>query len=328
MYYLVMEYVEGLDLSTLGRRVGPLSPANACEIVRQAALGLKEAHDRGIIHRDVKPSNLILAEAGPDGLQPIVKVLDFGLARLGQPSAEAELTYSGQIMGTLKYMAPEQCASSCDADQRADVYSLGATLYRLLSGEAPFSTEEYDTPLALMSAVMSAAPMRLSLRRRDLPPELVAIVERMMARDPTDRVATCDEVISFLTPWSQGANLAELLEGARGAKPHADAGGKDARRASPLTSAAKVDSRRYVRGRFGSRMILLATVLLVSAVVTLFCLGVVSRRAHGGRLAFRAKLSRGRLVVVAECSLRRQRPAKHLHQCFAGRSAAAGPVCA
>jgi hypothetical protein len=274
MHYLVMEYVDGLDLSALVRRVGPLAPADACEIVRQAALGLKEAHDRGIIHRDIKPSNLILADGGPYESQPVVKVLDFGLARLGPLHADSgELTVSGQIMGTLKYMAPEQCASSRDVDLRADIYSLGATLYRLLSGEAPFSAAEFETPLELISAVMNEQPLPLSSRRRDLPPMLCTIVETMMAKNPADRFATCDEVISTLTPWWQGANLAELLEGARSALPQADAAETGAGRTALPSSAARVDSRRNLRGRFGSRTILLGIVVLIAAAATVYVSG-------------------------------------------------------
>ncbi len=160
MQYLVMEYVDGIDLSTLARRVGPLAVADACEVVRQAATGVAEAHRRGIIHRDIKPSNLILVEGGePAGAT--VKVLDFGLARLAAEMADDELTNSGQIMGTLKYMAPEQCANSRNVDERADVYSLGATLYRLLAGKAAFSGGQLNSPPALVAAIANETPQQL-----------------------------------------------------------------------------------------------------------------------------------------------------------------------
>jgi serine/threonine protein kinase len=216
MHYLVMEYVDGVDLSTLVRRVGPLAPADACEIARQAALGLKEAHAHGIVHRDIKPSNLILADAGPSTAEPVVKILDFGLARLGPLAAtDDELTVSGQIMGTLKYMAPEQCSRSHDVDIRADIYSLGATLYRMLSGESPFSTDQFDSPLALVAALASVEPVSLSRRRGDLPRQVVEVVERMMAKNPDKRFLAPDDVVVALTPLSQSANLTDLLGRAR-----------------------------------------------------------------------------------------------------------------
>jgi serine/threonine protein kinase len=216
MHYLVMEYVDGIDLSTLVRRVGPLAPADACEISRQAALGLKEAHAHGIVHRDIKPSNLILADAGPSNAEPIVKILDFGLARRGPlATTDDELTVTGQIMGTLKYMAPEQCSRSHDVDIRADIYSLGATLYRMLSGEPPFSTDQFDSPLALVAALASVEPVSLSTRRSDLPPQVVEVVERMMAKNPSKRFLAPDDVVAALTPLSQAADLTELLKRAR-----------------------------------------------------------------------------------------------------------------
>lgn len=217
MQYLVMEYVDGIDLSTLSRRVGPLAVAEACEIVRQAAAGVAEAHRRGIIHRDIKPSNLILVESS-ERIGATVKVLDFGLARLAAEFADDDLTASGQIMGTLKYMAPEQCTSCRDVDARADVYSLGATLYRLLGGQAPFCGARYDSPPALVAAIARESPAKLPTLRGDLPPSLVAIVECAMANDPAKRYATPDEFGAALAPWSCGSNLASLLAGAREAE--------------------------------------------------------------------------------------------------------------
>src|SRR5205085_11414758 len=123
-HFLVMEFVAGDDVSALLARLGPVPVADACEIVRQAALGLQHAHQAGLVHRDIKPGNLMLT---PDG---VVKVLDLGLALLSQPAETGrELTGSGQVMGTLDYMAPEQGDDMHGVDIRADVYSLGATLY-------------------------------------------------------------------------------------------------------------------------------------------------------------------------------------------------------
>jgi serine/threonine protein kinase len=133
--YFVMEFVDGAGLDRLMRQRGPLPVAEACEVVRQAALGLQHIHEHGLVHRDIKPSNLKLTPSG------LVKVLDLGLARLVNESAQkGQITSSGQFLGTLDYMAPEQCDNSHAVDIRADIYSLGCTLYHLLEG-SPGSTQ-------------------------------------------------------------------------------------------------------------------------------------------------------------------------------------------
>ncbi len=165
-HFLVMEYVEGTDLSDLVRQSGPLPIADACEIVRQAAVGLQHAHEHDLVHRDIKPSNLML------NTDSTVKVLDLGLALL--PSlgeAGRELTDTGQAMGTLDYMAPEQGGDSHDVDIRADIYSLGATLYKLLTGHVIFGGPQYQTQMQKWKAACltgcSARPVssRRYLRR-------------------------------------------------------------------------------------------------------------------------------------------------------------------
>ena len=266
MQYLVMEYVDGIDLSTLVRRTGPLAVADACEIVRQAAEGVAEAHRRGIIHRDIKPSNLILVDGGSESAGATVKVLDFGLARLAAEFADDELTNSGQIMGTLKYMAPEQCSNSRDVDARADVYSLGATLYRLLTGKAPFSGTRFDSPPALVAALANEMPERLRSLRGELSPQLAAIVECMMAKQPAKRYATPDEVIESLEPWARGADLAGLLARARAADdvPSTPRIFREPRPATG-TAASQVDSRTVAR----SHLYLWAALLLGGGVIGL-----------------------------------------------------------
>jgi serine/threonine protein kinase len=256
MHYLVMEYVDGLDLSTLVRRVGPLAPADACEIVRQAALGLAEASARGIVHRDVKPSNLMLAAAPTEAAVSLVKILDFGLARLSPLHGEADdLTTSGLIMGTLKYMAPEQCSQSHEVDVRADIYSLGATLYKLLCGVSPFSDIRFDSPLALLAALGNEGPPALAARRPDVPPQLAAIVHRMIAKNPADRFAAPQDVIEALTPWARGADLTELLNRARIATDSFDL----ARHAAPRSpTPASSGLARDVRLRWPLWSLLLA----------------------------------------------------------------------
>ncbi len=160
-HYLVMEYIDGLDLSRIARLGGLLPVADACELMRQAALGLSYAHAQGVVHRDVKPSNLMLDTAGR------VKILDFGLAQLNLwEDAAVELTTVGQLMGTLDYMAPEQAERVGPVDYRADLYALGATLFRLLTGRAPLAASPNMTLLEKVRMLGShSAPLVSTLRR-------------------------------------------------------------------------------------------------------------------------------------------------------------------
>jgi len=204
-HYLVMEYVDGLDLSEVARRAGRLGAADACELARQAALGLEYAHRAGMVHRDIKPSNLMLTAEGQ------LKILDLGLALLqGEAAAGGELTGAQQMMGTTDYMAPEQVGDSHAVDRRADIYSLGCTLYRLLAGETPFSGPAYGTPMQKLMAHVNTPAPSLAERRSDLPAGLAAVVERMLAKRPDDRFATAGELAVALAPFAVGADLPAL----------------------------------------------------------------------------------------------------------------------
>src|SRR5262249_7798701 len=131
-----MEYVEGLDLSKLVKAKGPLPVGHACNFVHQAALGLQHAHEEGLVHRDIKPANLMLSRKGD---RARFRVLDFGLAKAaGEEKVDGGLTYEGQALGPPDFIAPEQILNAPDVDIRADIYSLGGTLYSLLTGRPPF----------------------------------------------------------------------------------------------------------------------------------------------------------------------------------------------
>ena len=193
--YFGMEYVAGPDLERLVGGRGPLPPAEACEYIRQAALGLQHAHERGLVHRDVKPANLLLAEK-----EGVVKVLDLGLALLNQPEAPSPgLTQEGSLMGTPDYMAPEQALDCHSADARSDVYSLGCTFYFLLAGQAPFA----DRPTAQkIGAHVNHAPRPIEERRPDLPRGLGDVLRKMMAKRPEDRYQKAGEVVTALEPFA------------------------------------------------------------------------------------------------------------------------------
>jgi serine/threonine protein kinase len=214
VHYLVMELIDGIDLSRLVRRHGPLAVAPACDLVRQAAAGLHCAHEHGLVHRDVKPSNLMLSVKGE------VKILDLGLALLNRTGpASGELTASGQFMGTADYMAPEQWEASHAVDIRADLYSLGCTLYTLLVGRPPFGGPGYDSALRKMAAHARDLAEPVTNYRRDVPAPVLHLLQQLMAKEPADRPATPAEVARALEPFCAGAALAVLVHQVQ-ALPH------------------------------------------------------------------------------------------------------------
>ena len=213
MHFLVMEFGQGRDLRAWLKENGPLPLEWSCECIRQAALALEHAHQKGLVHRDIKPEN-ILAD-GPDlSTPPTIKLLDMGLARLmhEEPAEDAELTGGGKLMGTPDYISPEQAVQAGDADIRSDIYSLGATFYKMLTGEVPF--DGGDVRQRLMARLVNDAPLASS-RRDDLPEELDAIIARMLARDPDDRFQTPAELAEALFPFTfEGQQLASGMAGA------------------------------------------------------------------------------------------------------------------
>jgi serine/threonine protein kinase len=194
-HFLVMEYVEGRDLQTLVKDVGPIEYDMAAEYIRQAAEGLEHAHQAGLVHRDIKPANLLVDPRGT------VKVLDMGLARWDQDDSEKAsltLTHEENVLGTADYLAPEQGRDSHSVDKRADLYSLGCTLYFLLTGHAPFP----DGTLAQrIWKHQNQMPTSIYEERKDAPPPLVDVCLRMMAKQPEARYQTAGEIAQVLGKW-------------------------------------------------------------------------------------------------------------------------------
>jgi WD40 repeat protein len=203
VHFLVMEYVEGTDLARWVAEHGPLPVAEACAYARQCAAGLQHAHEHGMIHRDIKPHNLMRTCDGS------VKILDFGLARLAAEagSAPGGVTAQGTILGTVDYLAPEQADDARQADIRSDIYSLGCTLYHLLSGRPPFPK---GTLVQKVMAHQERQPQSLLGPRPDVPPSLVRVVERMMAKLPERRYQTPAEVFAALEPFASGTAILDL----------------------------------------------------------------------------------------------------------------------
>jgi serine/threonine-protein kinase len=207
-YYFAMEYVRGTDLSKLVTDGGPLPVPRACEYARQAALGLEHIHANGLVHRDVKPSNLMVTPApGPRALPDrgpteTVKILDLGVARIAEDPGDGVrrpvLTQLNAVVGTADFMAPEQARDSREADARSDLYSLGCTLYFTLTGLPPFPG---GTPLEKMLRHQLDEPPAAESLRPEVTP-LAAVLGKMMAKNPADRYQTAAEVAAALAPFA------------------------------------------------------------------------------------------------------------------------------
>ncbi|MCR9197588.1 MAG: serine/threonine protein kinase [Planctomycetaceae bacterium] len=195
-HFLVMEYVEGVDLAEVVKRDGPLSVHAACDYIRQAATGFEHAAQQGMVHRDIKPHNLMVTAEG------VVKILDFGLAGLAPESvpdstvtgSRSDLTSAGTVMGTPDFISPEQAHDARTADVRSDVYSLGATFYFLLTGRPPFD----GTVMQKLRSHREDRPVPVADIRPEIPGSVEDVIQRMMARDPSDRFQSHGEVIAAL----------------------------------------------------------------------------------------------------------------------------------
>lgn len=194
-HYLVLEYIEGQTLAgRLAEAGGRLPVAEVCGYALQAAAGLEHAHQIGLAHRDINPNNLLVDTAG------VVKILDLGLARFFQ-SGNASLsgqTDAGRVMGTADYISPEQLVDCAAADHRTDIYSLGATLYHLLTGQPPFTG---STTAKIVAHHLHPVPTAHEVRA-DVPEEVSAVIAKMMAKDPAARYQSAAEVMEALLPFA------------------------------------------------------------------------------------------------------------------------------
>lgn len=197
IHFLVMQYVDGEDLSTMVKNRGPLEVDAALRYLIQTALGLEYAHHEGVIHRDIKPSNLIVNKNGT------VKILDMGLARLEDSLSEAapdkhNLTQAGNLMGTVDYMAPEQALDAKEADQRADIYSLGCTFYYIVTGQKLYGG---DTPMKRIMAHRFEPIPSLHAARPEAPAGLDPIFQKMVAKNRAERYQSMTELLAALAPF-------------------------------------------------------------------------------------------------------------------------------
>jgi len=196
VHYIVMEYVEGIDLQGLVRRDGPLPPVQAALLLAQAADGLQHAHQRGVIHRDVKPANLLL------DLEGKIRLLDMGLALVSAEEESLTVLHNENVLGTADYLAPEQALNSHQVDHRADIYGLGCTLYFLLTGRPPFPEGTLAQRIAKHQKVMPTSIRKL---REDCPGELEGICVKMMQKEAKYRYQSAAEVADALRKFASSA---------------------------------------------------------------------------------------------------------------------------
>jgi serine/threonine protein kinase len=197
LHFLVMEYIDGASLQDIVKRHGPLNVLRAVHYIYQAALGLEHAHQAGLVHRDIKPGNILVDRGG------VVKILDLGLARFfNDEETVISKKHDQNVLGTADYLAPEQVLDSHSVDIRADIYSLGATFYFCLTGNAPFHD---GTVAQKLIWHQSRTPRAIHQLRPEVPKDLVAIVEKMMAKDPAKRYEFPAQVAEALAPWASEA---------------------------------------------------------------------------------------------------------------------------
>ncbi len=202
-FYLVLEYVDGPNLDQLVKAQGPLSIGQACDFIRQAAQGLQAAHVAGLVHRDIKPANILVQRRAADGSPGLVKISDFGLAKLidqsGDSPAGTILTKPNTVMGTPDYLSPEQARCMHSLDIRSDLYSLGCTFYYLLTGQVPFPG---GTSMQKLIRHSSDQPMPVEALRPEVPDAVREIIRKLLNKRPEDRYQTPAEVVQALEPFS------------------------------------------------------------------------------------------------------------------------------
>lgn len=210
VHYIEMEYVDGLDLQQLVKRDGPTDFSTAADLIGQAARGLEHAHERGVIHRDVKPANLLIDSSG------VVRLLDMGLALVASDDESLTVANNENVLGTADYLAPEQALNSHEVDHRADIYGLGCTLYYLLTGKPPFSDGTLAQRIAKHQTEM---PKSIRELRPDCPGELEGICLKMIQKDPRYRYQSAGDVAEVLEKFSVAVPKGTRVVSGLGAAP-------------------------------------------------------------------------------------------------------------
>ncbi|MCU0718524.1 MAG: protein kinase [Pirellula sp.] len=298
LQYLVMELVRGMDLSQVARRIPNMAIPDVCEIGRQIALALAHAHSQGFVHRDIKPSNVMLDEYGA------IKVLDFGLVLFDQwDNAISELTTVGQFLGTLDYIAPEQSERSGGVDHRADLYALGATLFRLLCGHGPLSTSSSATPLEKLRLLSDHKPLKLHEMRPDAPASLCQLLDQLLQTDPSQRPIDATQVAVQLGTLCSEADLSSLIRKAMVAEeavpsesPQVIPVSSRAQRSQPAKNRKQSTAPKTASGGRGRFTTWVALVLAACAGFALY--GIIIRwDTKDGQLVIESELSDGEIKI-------------------------------
>lgn len=216
-HYIVMEYVDGIDLQMLVRRDGPFDFSTAASVIAQAARGLEHAHQRGVVHRDVKPANLLIDSKG------VVRLLDMGLALVASTDNHSlTVAHNENVLGTADYLAPEQALNSHSVDHRVDIYGLGCTLYFLLTGRPPFP----DGTLAQRIAKhQNEMPQPIRQLREDCPGELEGICVKMIQKDPKYRYQSAGDIAEVLERFAAAVPKGQTVRVGLGEAPEQETGG-------------------------------------------------------------------------------------------------------
>ena len=298
LQYLVMELVRGMDLSQIARRIPNMAIPDVCEIGRQIALALAHAHSQGFVHRDIKPSNVMLDEHGA------IKVLDFGLVLFDQwDNAISELTTVGQFLGTLDYIAPEQAERSGGVDHRADLYALGATLFRLLCGHGPLSTSSSATPLEKLRLLSDHKPLKLHEMRPDAPASLCQLLDQLLQTDPNQRPIDATQVAAQLATLCSEADLSSLIrkavvaeEAVPSESPQAIPISNRAQKSQPAKNRKQSTAPKTASGGRGRFTTWVALVLAACAGFALY--GIIIRwDTKDGQLVIESELSDGEIKI-------------------------------
>jgi len=249
--YLVTELLSGPTLAQALADRGPIPVDDVVAYVGQACAALGAAHEAGVVHRDVKPGNLMLADDGR------VRVLDFGIARIHEAAGQTALTATSTVMGTADYLAPEQARGSA-VDPRADLYALGCVTFALLTGRPPFQA---DSPVGVLGQHLYAEPPRLADLRPDVPPYLDTLVADLLAKDPDARPGSAEEVVRRLEDGGRAAGAPGVSTGRTSVLPAPDAAG------SPRRSRRRSDRRGRSAGVLAAAAALAVAALLTAMIV-------------------------------------------------------------
>jgi serine/threonine-protein kinase len=307
--YIVMEFLEGADLEHVLSEKGALTPSDAIDHILQACEALGEAHALGIVHRDLKPANLFLTKTAAG--MPIIKVLDFGISKLGGPGQSMSMTSTQAVMGSPLYMSPEQMRATKDADARSDIWAIGVILYELLGGRPPFNGE---TMTQVCAAILQDTPPTLASMRRDMPHGLEAVINRCLEKRAIDRFSSVAELAEALAPFASPVGQEAARRTARsasfsmGTRPsmqserELQAAGNSLAAAAPrvpsgpgATSTAWGDESQKTRKKSRGPMIAAGVVALVAVVG----LGGFMMRGRGGSTSTATNLSPERASAAA-----------------------------